>query len=165
MKIKILLVIVFLMSTLSAFAQDTLREGNLIYVIDINGVTQSLESTRIKEESYVEAHLTFSSETDLRKMYQKIFSKERAAELSDYVLICLVQFNAISQRISHVVFSPLDNKMRLTLTELKRLEIGLKSLKYNYWIVNNTKVDQFSLFTVPIKFRRIYDDQYWKQRE
>ncbi|NLI37368.1 MAG: hypothetical protein GX416_12775 [Bacteroidales bacterium] len=158
MKIKILLVIVFLMGTVSVFAQDTLREGNLVYVTDINGVTQSLESTKIKGESYVEAHLTISSGTDLRKMYQKIFSKERATELSDYVLICLVQFNAITQKISHVVFSPLDNKMRLTLTELKRLEMGFKSLKYNYWIVNNTKVDEFSLFTIPIKFRRIYGE-------
>ena len=76
MKTKTLWVIVFLMGTLSVFAQDTLREGNLIYVTDVNGFTQSLESTKIKGESYVEVHITPPLE-EVEKMYRTIFSKER----------------------------------------------------------------------------------------
>ena len=158
MKTKTLWVIVFLMGTLSVFAQDTLREGNLIYVTDVNGFTQSLESTKIKGESFREVNITVSSEANLWRMYQNVFSRERAAELSGSVLLCFVRFNAITQKMSHIRFVFLDKKMRLTLAELKRLERGFKSLKYNFRVDNNTKVDEFSVFTVPIKFKRIYDD-------
>lgn len=165
MKTRILLVIVFLMGTVSAFAQDTLREGNLIYVTDVNGFTQSLESTKIKGESYVEVHITPPLE-EVEKMYRTIFSKERAAELIDYRFVCLLQFNTVTQELNHVVFLSLgDRKLRLTLDELNRLEKGYKSLKYKFQVVNDGIVKCFRSYSLPIIFKRIYDDQYWKQRE
>ena len=53
MKTKFLLVIVFLMGTVSVFAQDTLRQGNLTYVEDSRGFVRSVESTKLViEDNY-----------------------------------------------------------------------------------------------------------------
>jgi len=166
MKTKTLLVIIFLMSTFSTFAQRTImREGNLTYVSKIEGLVQSLESTNAVGESYMEVHITPPLE-EVQKMYRTIFSKERAAELIDYRFVCLLQFNTVTQELNHVVFLSLgDRKLRLTLKELNRLEKGYKSLKYKFQVVNDGIVKCFRSYSLPIIFKRIYDDQYWKQRE
>ena len=93
MKTRILLVIVFLMGTVSAFAQDTLRQGNLTYVEDSRGFVRSVESTKLViEDNYLDAYISNmpASKADVKRIFRTIFSKTRAEELgkSKYRVMC-----------------------------------------------------------------------------
>lgn len=80
MKTRILLAIVFIIGTVSAFAQDTLRQGNLTYVKDSRGFVRSVESTKlVVEDNYLDAYISNMPVTkaDVKKIFRTIFSLVR----------------------------------------------------------------------------------------
>ena len=113
MKIKILLVIVFLIGTISAFSQDTLRQGNLTYVEDSRGFVRSVESTKlVVEDNYLDAYISNmpASKADVKKIFRTIFSKTRAEELGKlkYQIHCIFLFNCIKQQLCYASFRNLE---------------------------------------------------------
>jgi len=164
MKTKILLVIVFLMGTLSVFAQDTLRQGNLTYVKDSLGIIQSLESTKLEvEDNYLDAYISNMPVTkmEVKKIFRTIFSKARAEELgkSKYQMQCIFLFNCIKQQLCYASFRNLEKgPFLLTPEEMKKIEDVYKTFKYNYVVRDDTKVKRLTHASCFVDFADLYND-------
>ena len=146
---------------ISVFSQDTIREGNLIYVRDHRGIVQSLSSTKIEKESCVEAYITglpWDKKELNNLLYKTIFSKSRATELgkSKYVIRCTLNFDVIKKQLCFVSFNVGKEKLLLTLDELKRIEDKFKAVKYNYFIKCDAKIAQFTQITGWLDFTNLY---------
>lgn len=164
MKTKTLWVIVFLMGTLSVFAQDTLRQGNLTYVRDSRGFIQSVESTKLViEDNYIDAYVANfpRSDADVKKVFKTIFPKARAEELgkSKYQIHCIFLFNCIKQQLCYASFHNLEKgPFLLTLEEMKKIEDTFKMFKYTCVARNDFKVKRLTHESCFVDFADLYND-------
>ncbi len=159
MKIKILLSIASIIFAISALAQDTLRTGNLTYIKDTQGVIQSLESTKMKGESYLEVFIsTFQNKKEFKKAFREVFSKARARELAklNYKIECQLNFNAIKKELCYVAFNVGKDKLLLTLDELSRIEEKFKSHKHIFMVKYDDKFNGFTHTYSIIDFNKLY---------
>ncbi len=163
MKTNFLLVIVFLMGTVSVFAQDTLRQGNLTYVKDSRGFVRSLESTKLViEDNYLDAYISNIpvSKADVKRIFRTIFSKTRAEELgkSKYRVMCFFHFNCIKQQLCYASFHNIEKgPFLLTPEEMKKIEDIYKTFKYNFVARDDTKVKRLTIeSTGPVDFANLY---------
>ncbi len=164
MKTKFLLVIVFLMGTVSVFAQDTLRQGNLTYVEDSRGFVRSVESTKLViEDNYLDAYISNMpvSKADVKRIFRTIFSKARAEELgkSKCQMQCIFLFNCIKQQLCYASFRNLEKgPFLLTPEEMKKIEDVYKTFKYNYVVRDDTKVKRLTHASCFVDFADLYND-------
>lgn len=165
MKPKLLLAIILLITTGSAFSQNPdstiiLHEGKLTYVQHSYRV-QSLESTILKGRHYQDQYVTSFPDYEARKrIFRTVFSKKRATELNEYRLGFTFYFDGITKKLVYMYCLLLDdNKLRLTLDELDRLEKAFKSLDYKFSSVKDKPIiDWFAIYAIAISFDKLYND-------
>lgn len=177
MKSMFVLVIGLLMTTSSAFSQDSdykliLREGKLLYVMELSMIScnnkmdtlrfiQSLESTKLKGRSYRDQYVTSFPDYEARKrIFRTVFSKKRATELGKYRINFTFYFDGITKKFVYMRCMLLDDhKLCLTLDELNRLEKAFRALNYDFSTTGDKSIiDCFINYDIVMRFDRLYSD-------
>ena len=136
-------------------------EGDLVYVQNEHGFLLRLEAENMKGGGL---SLGFHIEAEsLRKLnsqelFRTIFSEERAKELENYRLLCVLHFNVETKKMEYVSFRwREEGEFPFKLSELKKIEDVF--INYPYKIIpplENYKQKGYVLWTFPVIFKKVY---------
>jgi hypothetical protein len=171
MKTKLLLIagICLFCGAFSMKAQDTVivKEGDLTY-IKTKGLIEKYETKDLMGHYYRgEANLDRSKQSGekMRSIYRSVFSKKRAKQLSNVVLVCNVYMDVVENKVVKVNFHTNKKDFPIKLSELdeleKKIRIAYPELFRFIPYGDNTigyAVGGGQLIGFHLKFKTLYDE-------
>ena len=135
--------------------------GHTVFVQDTTKrLLQNRENKISKKRYYSTASMTQPTYDWNQFVFEKVFSKERAGQLTDVILAIRCYIDSIGN-VREVVFRPLKNCDKIKLSEFQELEKQFKACKFK--IANFIKCEQdgeegYIAFTIPCYFKRMHKD-------
>ena len=145
------------------YERTIFTEGDLVYVQDEDGYIFRLEAENMKGGGLsLGFHIEAESLKKLnsQELFRTIFSEERAKELENYRLLCVLHFNIETKKMEYVSFRwREEGEFPFKLSELKKIEEVF--INYPYKIIpplENYKQKGYILWTFPVIFKKVYPD-------
>ena len=157
----VLFLLISILPTGFALAQERVETEESVYVENEIGEYSSKASLKLKPQSYRDALVLLNGRwaaglSNVIPIFLSTLSEKRFEELRPYLLWFSLNFDAINKIMVYAEFEFYKGndpvKPPLTDAEMAAIEKACKKLKFEYNLCNTDKTDRFTPYTYLIRF-------------